>query len=768
MYKTGDLGKWLADGTIEFLGRNDEQVKIRGYRIELGEIEAVLTEHPAIARVAVVKREDQTDSPMLVAYVVPDEESALPLRQMLRLKNVGDLSDGALYELPNGMLVSFQNKAETDFLYHEIFERESYLRHGITIDDDSCIFDVGANIGLFTLFVSQRAPKAVIYAFEPIPAVFENLRINTALYQRFPKIFNCGLARDSETATFTWYRYNSIISGRYADSLEDRLTVKSFLRSEAAEEGLSEEALEELLEDRLEREQVTCQLRSLSSIIAEEAIERIDLLKIDVEKSELDVLQGIETNDWDKILQIVVEVHDVEGRLAKIVDLLESHGYELHIEQDRLLKTTNLYNIYARQAESILAVRRLGHDSSNREVPVTAYCNPARLINEIRNHVRSRLPEYMVPAAYVMLESLPLTANGKLDRKRLPAPKDSRKCSRWMRGPEEETLCSLFAEVLGIEQVGLDDNFFEMGGHSLLAAKLVTMIRAMLGVEISIRTLFEAPTVAKLATRKDFRSDVDSFETVLPIRAQGTLPPLFCVHPGSGLSWRYARLLKYVKPERPIYGLQARSFTVHEISAQTVEEMAVDYVDEICKIQPTGPYHLVGWSIGGLLAYSAACVLQSRGERVAFLSVLDAIPFAAHEAENVRPQESLIDIAASIFGDDLKSEPPILSMLYERLSRDGRLPPDFSEHQFSVLVQNLRGAHDLARRFVPRIYNGNLLIFVGTVGRSNAKLVSEKEWRPYVNGDIRVYPIVSKHTDMMSSGALAEFGPILALELTKE
>src|SRR5205085_5932745 len=158
-----------------------------------------------VSQARIIKREDQTGYPALVAYIVPNEANALPLLHMLHLKNVGDLSDGTLHELPNGMLVSIQNKAETDFVYSEIFERESYLQHGIIIDKDACIFDVGANIGLFTLFVAQRAPNANVYAFEPIPAVFENLRINTAIYQRNAKIFNCGLAKESGTATFTRY-----------------------------------------------------------------------------------------------------------------------------------------------------------------------------------------------------------------------------------------------------------------------------------------------------------------------------------------------------------------------------------------------------------------------------------------------------------------------------------------------------------------------------------------------------------------------------------
>ena len=364
MYRTGDLGRWLPDGTIEFLGRNDDQVKIRGFRVELGEIEATLSEHPAIAQAAVIVRESQSDSPSLDAYVVPDEVHGLPLQQVLHLSD-GDLPHSEFYKLPNGMSVSFQNKTETDSMYREIFEAESYLRNGITLDEGACVFDVGANIGLFTLFVGQRI-LATQYAFEPIPAIFENLRINTTIYQPQTRIFNCGLSSKSGEDVFTWYRHNSVMSGRYADSPEEHLTVKSVLQSEVAEQNMSSAALDELLDGRLEGELVTCELRTLSSIIVEEGIERIDLLKIDVEKSELDVLEGVRGDDWDKIHQIVIEVHDIEGRLARILHLLESHGFVVSIEQPDWLKATNISNIYARRSSSSEPVRESESASTKR------------------------------------------------------------------------------------------------------------------------------------------------------------------------------------------------------------------------------------------------------------------------------------------------------------------------------------------------------------------------------------------------------------------
>jgi amino acid adenylation domain-containing protein/FkbM family methyltransferase len=497
MYRSGDVARYRADGNLEYLGRVDDQVKIRGSRIELGEIESVLSSHPSVAQSVVIAREDQPGDKRLVAYVVPDETSAFPLRQMLRLKASGDLPDGGLYELPNGMLISHQNKAETDFLYHEIFEGESYLQHGITLNAHACVFDVGANIGLFALFVGQQVPTARVYSFEPIPAVFESLRANTALYLPAPKIFQCGLSQNAGTASFTWYRHNSVLSGRYADPQEEHLAVRTFLQNQATEEELSGQELDRLIGDRLQREQITCQLRTLSSIIREEGIGQIDLLKVDVEKSELDVLLGIETEDWRRIRQIVVEVHDTEGRLSHIVQLLESHGYALQIVQGELLKGTNLYNIYARSAQTNLTVNQSFDDSRDHTLGAV-YFNPSQLTAALREHVTSQLPEYMVPSAHVLLESLPLSPNGKLDRKKLPAPEWKSNEYEAPVGETERAIAKVFAEALKLEHVGREDNFFELGGHSLLAMRVVNRLRQR-GLEAEMRALFMAPSVKELA-----------------------------------------------------------------------------------------------------------------------------------------------------------------------------------------------------------------------------------------------------------------------------
>jgi amino acid adenylation domain-containing protein/FkbM family methyltransferase len=498
MYKTGDLGRWQADGTIEFVGRNDFQVKLRGYRVELGEIEAKLREHDGVGEAVVLAREDTSGDKRLVAYVTPEPTAAYPLLQGLRLEASGELEPGTRYELPNGMLISHQNKGETDFVYEEIFARAGYMQHGIKLSADACVMDVGANIGLFSLYVLAQAPAASIYAFEPIPPVYENLRINTTLSGGNVRLFNCGVSNAAGSASFAWYKHNSLISGRYANVAEEKAVIKAFLKNQQGGAEVSEEALEKLLEERLEYEEYRCSLRTLSEVIAEEGIERIDLLKIDVQKSELEVLEGIKEEDWGKIRQLVVEVHDIEGRLSRIKELLESHGFVQAVEQEQLLEATNQYTVYARRAREAKADEVVAAGPAGERA---RYWSRAQLSEALREHVLAKLPEYMAPAAYVCLEKLPLTANGKLDRKALPAPETEANGTRDYDEPVgqiEQTVAEIWADVLKVERVGRHDNFFKLGGHSLLAVRVIARMRRA-GFEVDVRSVFATSTLAELA-----------------------------------------------------------------------------------------------------------------------------------------------------------------------------------------------------------------------------------------------------------------------------
>ena len=426
LYRTGDLARYLADGNIEFLGRLDHQIKLRGFRIELSEIEAVARTHEAVAESVVTlaapkSADSEVDGGLdhrLVCYVVPDAVSARGVRRRLRMQREGLLKKNPHLELPNGMLVFGRNQQEVGFMYDEIFTSHGYIRHGIELPEGACVFDVGANIGLFTLFIATECPGARIYSFEPIPELYELLRLNADLYAAGSHIFDYGLGASEQEATFTYYPNVSIISGRHADIKQEQEVVRRFIQQQqGVETDFDEAEIAETLRQRLESRQVTARVRPLADVIRELGVEQIDLLKIDVEKSEEEVLAGLREDDWTRIRQVVMEVHDEGGRVARVCAGLRERGYEVVVEQDQALLGTGLYNLYAQRAPaSAKLVDQSG--SGTRKL----WLSPRGMIEDLEAYFRRQLPEFMVPSDFVLLDEMPLTSSGKVNRRALPAP----------------------------------------------------------------------------------------------------------------------------------------------------------------------------------------------------------------------------------------------------------------------------------------------------------------------------------------------------------
>jgi thioesterase domain-containing protein len=381
------------------------------------------------------------------------------------------------------------------------------------------------------------------------------------------------------------------------------------------------------------------------------------------------------------------------------------------------------------------------------------------------------LPEHMVPAAIVTLEAWPLTANGKLDRAALPAPgrRHSSEACRAPRTPEEQLLCGLFAEVLGLERVSIDDDFFALGGHSLLATQLVSRVRATLGREVAIRTLFEAPTVAELAMALSLQTSARSaFDRVLSLRPSGTQPPLFCLPPGGGLSWSYAGLLREIGPERPIYGLQASGIAVEAPLPASIEAITEDYLTVMRQVQPTGPYHLLGWSLGGVIAHALACRLQYENETVALLALLDSYPYPplkANEPLVLDEQVAILEMAKAVGLDPerVEGEPFEISTIIEAARRVGHVLGYLETEQVERMLR--LGKHNalLVPCFRPGRFIGDLLLFLAAEGRN--ELLSPELWGPYITGRIEVHWVQCQHTQMADPAPLTAIGRVLEQHL---
>jgi thioesterase domain-containing protein/acyl carrier protein len=249
---------------------------------------------------------------------------------------------------------------------------------------------------------------------------------------------------------------------------------------------------------------------------------------------------------------------------------------------------------------------------------------------ELRGYLRARLPEYMLPGGYVILDELPLTPNGKVDRQALGEARMQRGDGDGKpvgpRNELEEQLCRLWEEVLGVQSVGVRDNFFDLGGHSLLAVRLFSQIEASLGKRLPLALLFQAPTVAELAVRLQESEVFNEWSAVVPIQGQGARPPFFCVHNFGGEVLNYEPLAQALGAEQPFYGLQAIGLDGSEEPHRTIPEMAAYYLHAVRGLQPHGPYYLGGFCFGGVVAYEMACQLEAQGEEVALLAVISSSP----------------------------------------------------------------------------------------------------------------------------------------------
>ncbi len=304
---------------------------------------------------------------------------------------------------------------------------------------------------------------------------------------------------------------------------------------------------------------------------------------------------------------------------------------------------------------------------------------------ELRHYLQQQLPDYMVPSTFVLLQSMPLTPNGKINRRGLPVPEVEVDSDVIVAAtdPFQSQLVRIWEEVLGRKPIGIRDDFFELGGHSLLAARLMQRIGQALSKTVPLAMLLEAPTIERLAAtlRQDGWSH--HWSSLVPMQPAGSHPPFFCIHGVGGNVVGFHELAQHMKPDYPFYGLQSQGLDGKHACHTCIEDMAAHYLDEICMIQAKGPYHLGGFSLGGLVAYEMACQLVARGEQVSLLVLFDTY------AENPKPvNQSLLDLLRHPTRVQLQQLPTALRKKVRRTFRMWRLP----EHLKKVLRTNARAA----------------------------------------------------------------------------
>jgi thioesterase domain-containing protein len=390
----------------------------------------------------------------------------------------------------------------------------------------------------------------------------------------------------------------------------------------------------------------------------------------------------------------------------------------------------------------------------------------------LRAHLQQRLPEYMVPSAWVGLAALPLNANGKVDRKALPLPGALESPAPAHIAPRDSlelTLARVWEQVLGVQPVGVRTSFFELGGHSLLAVRLLAAMRQATGRHLPLASLFQAPTIEQLAAWVR-REAPGTFSPLVPFGAAnaGTAAPFFCVHAVGGSVLSYAELARLLGPDQPFYGLQSRGLDGGPPPPGTVEEMAAEYVAAIRQVQPSGPYFLGGWSLGGVIAYEMARQLRESGEPVALLALIDAYVPAVTVAREPKPDRLQLALlfARDLLGASLTGLPvdleslaglesdALLERLLQAAASAGVLPPGTDAEHLRVLFRVFEANLRAARRYEAPATRGRVVLFKAKDGAE--ELPEDGGWRALVGDALERHLLPGDHYSLLRQPAVRE------------
>jgi aspartate racemase len=396
-------------------------------------------------------------------------------------------------------------------------------------------------------------------------------------------------------------------------------------------------------------------------------------------------------------------------------------------------------------------------------------------IDALRQHLRSKLPDYMIPSDFVVIDKIPLTAIGKVDYSALPEPAHELK-ERPSNGPQDElerALIGIWEEVLGISPVGVQDNFFDLGGHSLMAVRLIAKIEDKLKVKLPINTVFLSPTISQIASA--IRGNSGTWHSLVLLRKGIVRPPIFCINNAvGGTLTEYEWILKEMKEDREAYGVQQSQ---HDTAYINIEDRASQFIKEVKKVQPEGPYFLLGYCAGGALAYEMARQLSNSGDRIDLLGIIDLLAPTYVYRPDMRSLKILIGRVPIIISNIAGSPPerrleralslPVAAVqfvknLFWRPPDNGMKPqaavspyPDWIEAMPDPYRQSAMANYKAYRKYIMKPYPGSLALFLfeTTVGSSDDVVYHSPSfgWEKFVGGKIKVYRIPGDHVSIVAS-----------------
>ncbi|QIW22240.1 AMP-binding protein [Bacillus thuringiensis serovar andalousiensis] len=442
--------------------------------------------------------------------------------------------------------------------------------------------------------------------------------------------------------------------------------------------------------------------------------------------------------------------------LRRIDNQVKIRGFRIELEE---IEANLERHPLVKEAVVLVTEDKLG------EQRLVAYVVGDGSMHDWREYLKTQVPNYMVPAHFIKVDEIPLTTNGKVDRKALNNLTIQRENNFSTpiipRDEIEYQLIKIWQDVLQIEDVYVNDDFFNRGGHSLLVIKLVSKIREKFGKEIKVSTLIKNPTVEGIACLiRDKHDMTKSVAALVPLQ-ESEKRPFFCVHPFMGNVFCYIQLARLLKNHCSFYGLQNPLIEKGEIDELTLPELIQLYIEEIKHVQPEGPYRLGGWSLGGAIAYEIATVLKNQGEEVELLVLMDTkVP----SKQDYKTSEDMLSyIYEHFIPRDLTEQEGDLvhkqDMLVEQLIMEGVLPPDADLINLKQVINahrkclNIMAEHNL----IP--YSGELLYFSAEEGK---ELFTD--WGPLLKGRVNRYSVPGLHEEIVGSPAVEK----IAMYLLKE